>query len=74
MTPRQRFRIARRTIRRMVRAARMLDIHTARCEYYEAIFELDRANARPLFPAALRCHPRPQPVRVDAPRAPWRAR
>lgn len=56
MTPQQRFRVAHRTVRRMVRAARMDDPGAARVEYYEAIFDLDQAGARPLFPMALRCH------------------
>jgi len=56
MTPRARFTIARRTVRRMVRAARMADPRAAKAEYFAAVFALNQANARALFPAALRCH------------------
>lgn len=59
MTPAQlRFRIAYRTVRRMKRAARMLDPKAAQAEYYSAVFELTSAGARPLFGAALRCQVR----------------
>lgn len=56
MTPRQRFRIAHRTVRRMVRATRMKDPRAGEAELFAAIIEINRANARPLFQAALRCH------------------
>lgn len=56
MTPaKHRFRVAYRTVRRMKRAARMLDATAAKAEYYSAVFELTSAGARPLFSAALRC-------------------
>ncbi|MFA5941385.1 MAG: hypothetical protein WC809_18690 [Sinimarinibacterium sp.] len=61
MNTRHRFRVAHRAVRRMVRAARMPDTAAARCEYFEAILSLDAADARPLFPAALRCHSATRP-------------
>lgn len=61
LNTRDRFRIARRTVRRMVRACRMENPGAARAEYFQAIFELDGARARPLFRAALRCHSASRP-------------
>ena len=58
IAPKYRFRVAHRTVRRMVRAARMQDPKQGQAEYFAAVLELNAAGARPLFGAALRCQSR----------------
>jgi hypothetical protein len=55
VSSRDRFRIADRAVRTMLRASRMECSTAAKGAYYGAVFAMREANAHELFAAALQC-------------------